>query len=83
MVPEDLEKQIKDIIAKVIEIGPEEIGPDADFINDLGVDSLKAIEITGAIEKAFKVVVPEEKIRDIRSLNQAVTFTKQLLEAKG
>ncbi len=82
MIPQDLEKQIQDIVAKVIEIEPQTIGPDADFINDLGVDSLKAIEITGAIEKAFKVVVPEEKIRDIRTLNQAISLTKQLLEAK-
>lgn len=83
MVPEDLTKQIIEIIAKVIEIEVAEITPDADFIDDLGVDSLKAIEITGAIEKAFKVIVPEEKIRDIRTLNQAVALTKQLLEAKG
>jgi len=82
VIPQDLEKQIQDIVAKVIEIEPQTIGPDADFINDLGVDSLKAIEITGAIEKAFKVVVPEEKIRDIRTLNQAISLTKQLLEAK-
>ncbi|MBU1113407.1 MAG: acyl carrier protein [Candidatus Omnitrophica bacterium] len=83
MVPQDLDKQIKEIIARVIELDAGEITPDADFINDLGVDSLKAIEITGAIEKAFRVVVPEEKIRDIRTLNQAVSLTKQLLEAKG
>jgi len=83
VVPQDLDKQIKEIIARVIELDAGEITPDADFINDLGVDSLKAIEITGAIEKAFRVVVPEEKIRDIRTLNQAVSLTKQLLEAKG
>ncbi len=83
MVPENLEQQVKEIVAKVIEIELEQITPDADFINDLGVDSLKAIEITGAIEKTFKIIVPEEKIRDIRTLNQAVSLTKQLLEAKG
>ncbi|MCF7908528.1 MAG: acyl carrier protein [Candidatus Omnitrophica bacterium] len=83
MVPEDLGKQIKDIVARVIEIELDQVTPDADFINDLGVDSLKAIEITGAIEKAFRVVVPEEKIRDIRTLNQAISLTQQLLQAKG
>jgi len=79
----DLENQIRGIIARVIELNSEEISADADFINDLGVDSLKAIEITGAIEKAFKIVVPEEQIRNIRSLNQAVVLTKELLKAKG
>lgn len=83
MVPEDLGKQIKDIVLKVIEMEADEVAADADFVNDLGVDSLKAIEITGAIEKAFRVVVPEEKIRDIRTLNQAITLTDQLLKEKG
>ena len=79
---EDLERQVKDIVAKVTEAELEEITPDADFINDIGVDSLKAIEITGAIEKAFKISVPEDQIRNIRTLSQAVALTKQLLEAK-
>ncbi len=83
MVPQDLDKQIKEIVARVIELDAAQITPDADFINDLGVDSLKAIEITGAIEKSFRVVVPEEKIREIRTLNQAIALTKQLLQAKG
>jgi len=83
VVPQDLDKQIKEIVARVIELDAAQITPDADFINDLGVDSLKAIEITGAIEKSFRVVVPEEKIREIRTLNQAIALTKQLLQAKG
>lgn len=82
MNSEELEKQIREIVAKVIEIPPEQINPNADFVNDLEVDSLKAIEITGAIEKAFRVVVPEDQIRNIRTLNQAIALTKQLLEAK-
>ena len=81
MEQQDVEKQVKAIVAKVIEIPEAEIGPDADFIDDLGVDSLKAIEITGAIEKTFKVVVPEEEIRNIRTLNQAIALTKKLLKA--
>ena len=81
MEQQDVEKQVKSIVAKVIEMPEAEIGPDADFIDDLGVDSLKAIEITGAIEKTFKVVVPEEEIRNIRTLNQAIALTKKLLNA--
>jgi len=81
MEQQNVEQQVKEIVSKVLEIPEAEIGPDADFIDELGVDSLKAIEITGAIEKAFKIVVPEEEIRNIRTLNQAITLTKKLLNA--
>lgn len=79
MTGEEIEQEVKEIVSRVIETPLEEIDPDADFINDLGADSLKAIEITGALEKRFKIVIPEEQIRNIRTVNQAIALTKQLL----
>jgi len=80
MTSEKLEQEIKEMISEVIELPLAEIDADADFVNDLGTDSLSAIEITGAIEKRYKVIIPEEQIRTIRTVNQAVVLTKKLLE---
>ena len=82
MTPQELEKRMKELVAKVINISPDKLPGDADFARDLDVDSMKAIEITGAIEKTFKIIVPEEQIRKIRTLNQATTLAKQLLNIK-
>ncbi|MFA4889434.1 MAG: phosphopantetheine-binding protein [Candidatus Omnitrophota bacterium] len=82
MTSQELEKEMKELVARVIGISPLKLLPDADFARDLDVDSMKAIEITGAIEKTFKIIVPEEQIRKIRTLNQATTLAKQLLNLK-
>ena len=82
MTSQELEKQMKELVAKTIGIAPDKLPGDADFARDLDVDSMKAIEITGAIEKTFKVIVPEEQIRKIRTLNQAISLAKQLLNIK-
>ena len=82
MTYEELKREITTMIARVIEMPVDEINPDADFVNELDVDSLKAIEITGAIEKRFRVVVPEEQIRNIRTVNQAISLAAQLLNIK-
>lgn len=82
MTSQELEKQIKELVASVIGIPTNKLDPDADFAKDLGVDSMKAIEITGAIEKTFRVIVPEEQIRKIRTLRQATDLAKQLLNIK-
>ena len=82
MTSEELKREITTMIAHVIEMPVDEINPDADFVNELDVDSLKAIEITGAIEKRFRVVVPEEQIRNIRTVNQAISLAAQLLNIK-
>ena len=80
MTDEELTKQVTELISKAIEIPVNKLNPDADFIEDLEVDSLKAIEITGALEKVFKIIIPEEKIRSVRTVNQAIALTKQILE---
>jgi len=80
MTDEELTKQVTELISKAIEIPVDKLNPDADFIEDLEIDSLKAIEITGALEKVFKIIIPEEKIRSVRTVNQAIALTKQILE---
>ena len=82
MTSQELEKRMKELVAKTIGISPEKLSLDADFARDLDVDSMKAIEITGAIEKTFKIIVPEDQIRQIRTLNQAITLSKTLLGIK-
>lgn len=72
------EEEIKNIVAEIIEIPAEKISPDADFFNDLSVDSLKAIEIVAAFEKKFRVIIPEQDIPNIRTLRQIIEYTKHL-----
>jgi len=82
MTGEQLEREVKEIIYQVIEMPMDEIDSNADFVNDLGTDSLSAIEITGAIEKKYKIIIPEEQIRNIRTVNQAIALTKKMLNVE-
>jgi acyl carrier protein len=68
------EEELKQMVSEIIEIPADKITPDADFFNDLGVDSLKAIEIVAAFEKRFRITVPEQEIPKIRSLRQVIDF---------
>lgn len=46
-----LENELKEIVAKIVEVDPEKITPEARFVEDLGMDSMMALEILAAIEK--------------------------------
>jgi len=74
----NFEEEIKQMVSEIIEIPIEKMNPDADFFKDLGVDSLKAIEIVAAFEKKFRVVIPERDIPNIRNLKQILEYTKKL-----
>ncbi|MCF6149024.1 MAG: acyl carrier protein [Candidatus Kuenenia sp.] len=78
---EEIEKGVTSIVAEVTELDEKEIWDkrDANFFQDLEIDSLLALEILALIEKKFKVQIPEEKLVDITSLSATIDLTKSVL----
>lgn len=82
MSENSVEKEIISIVSDVSGFDPEEIKPETNFYKDLEVDSVKAIEITVAIEKKFKISVRDEDVPNITTVNQAVELVTKLLKQK-
>jgi len=78
--PQDIENEIRNLIAKILEIEPEKITPEARFVEDLGMDSMMALEIVAAIEKKYKVTIPEEKLTKMGSLKDALELVKEYIK---
>jgi acyl carrier protein len=78
-VAENIEKEIVAIISDVSGFEPEEIRPETNFFEDLEIDSIKAIEITVAIEKKFRISVRDEDVPNITTVKQAVELVGELL----
>lgn len=76
---ENIEKEIISIISDVSGFDEEEITPETNLMKDLEVDSIKAIEITVAIKKKFKISVRDEDVPNITTVRQAVDFVKKLM----
>ncbi len=79
MAAGSVEKEIVSIISDVSGFAPEEITPEKNFFKDLEVDSIKAIEITVAIEKKFKISVRDEDVPKITTVKEAVALVEKLL----
>lgn len=79
---ENLEIEIKNLIAEIIEKDPAEVGPETKFVEDLGMDSMMALEILAAIEKRYKIAIPEEKLAELANLNQTVAVAREYLAKK-
>ena len=80
---ENIEKEIIAIISDVSGFEPEEIKPETNFFQDLEIDSIKAIEITVAIEKKFKIAVRDEDVPNITTVREAVALVNKLVEEKA
>jgi len=79
----DVEKDLISIISDVSGVDADEITPDKNFYKDLEVDSIKAIEITVAIEKKFKISVRDEDVPKITTVNEAIKLVNALLNQKN
>jgi acyl carrier protein len=65
---EEIKKEVKKLVSEITEVPEVQLKEDARFSEDLGVDSMMALEIVASIEKKYRVVIPEEKLPTIRSL---------------
>ncbi len=76
----DLEKQVRSLVAEIIELPEDKIKPDDRFVEDLGMDSMMALEILASIEKRFKVQIPEDYLAKITNLKDTVELIKERLK---
>jgi acyl carrier protein len=80
---DNISKEIISIIAEVSGFKPTEIKRNTNFGEKLEIDSIKAIEITVAIEKSFGISIRNEDVPNITTVNQAVLLTEKLLKEKS
>ena len=75
-----LEQDVKSLIADILEMEPEQIDPDAHLVEDLGMDSMMALEILATMEKRFKIKIPEDDLPKITTLNGAIALAKKYVK---
>jgi len=75
---EELKKEIKKLVSEIAEVSEEDLKEDAMFTEDLGIDSMMALEIIASLEKKYKLIIPEEKIPTIRSLKNVYDLLEEV-----
>lgn len=66
--------KMKDILVEQLECNPEDITVESLLVDDLGADSLDAIDIVMSVEDTFKVEVPDEIIEKIETVGDIVNY---------
>ncbi len=74
MEKSEVQKKVKEVVAKVINMDESAISDDANFIFDLGADSMQSLEMVAAFEEAFDIEMDEDKALEIQTIQDAVGF---------
>ena len=71
-------EKVKGVIVEQLGIDEAEVTMEANFTDDLGVDSLEIFEIVMSLEEAFEIEIPNEDIENIKDVKGIVKY----IEAK-
>jgi len=71
--------KIKQIIGNIAGLDPQSIGDADALVDDLKLDSLSLLEIGVDVDLAFKLNLPDERYKEIRTLPQMAALVEQRL----
>lgn len=76
-------EQVKKIIVEQLGVDDEEVVPSANFVDDLGADSLDLVELIMSLEEEFsnstkKIEIPDEDAEKLVTVQDAVDYIKDL-----
>ena len=66
--------EVKEILADQLDINIDDIEMTSDLQDDLGADSLDAIDVVMSVEDQYSIEVPDEVIKSIKTVEDIVSF---------
>jgi acyl carrier protein len=75
-----VEEKVKNIIVTQLRVEPEQVKPEAQFVNDLGADSLDTVELIMGFEDEFGIDIPDEQAEKIKTVGEAIEHIKAKLK---
>ncbi|MFP6858807.1 MAG: acyl carrier protein [Roseibacillus sp.] len=74
---ETSEAKIKEIIVEQLGVNADQVTREAKLIEDLGADSLDAVELVMAIEEEFGIEVPDEKAEKLQAVGDIIDYIEK------
>lgn len=72
--------EIKEILAEQLDIAIDDIELTSSLTDDLGADSLDAIDIVMSVEDQYSIEVPDETIEKMKTVEDIVAFIESNID---
>jgi acyl carrier protein len=69
--------RVKKVVVDQLNVEPDEVTPEATFVEDLRADSLDMVELSMAFEEEFQVDIPDEDAEKIKTVQDAVNYIEE------
>lgn len=65
---------VKEVIVQQLNVDAAQVKPEAEFVKDLGADSLDVVELVMALEEKFDIEIPDEQAEKISTVGDVVAY---------
>ncbi|HSV41348.1 MAG TPA: acyl carrier protein [Nocardioidaceae bacterium] len=73
----DVRAELAEIVNEVAGVDADDVQLEKSFIDDLDIDSLSMVEIVVAAEEKFGVRIPDEEVKNLKTVGDAVSFIER------
>ena len=73
----EIQTDLAAIVEDIAGVAADDVQPDKSFVEDLDVDSLSMVEIVVAAEEKFGVRIPDDQVKNLKTVGDAVTFIEK------
>ena len=75
----DVAERVRNVVARTLKVDYTLISDDARFVEDLGADSIKSVEMVAAFEEEFDIEMDDEAALGIKTVGKAVNFIRKMV----
>ena len=72
--------KIREIVVEQLGVDAEQVTPEANFVEDLGADSLDTVELIMAFEEEFDVEIPDTDAEKIKTVQDVMDYIESKKE---
>ena len=70
--------KVKELLVEELSVNAEDVTPDAELVNDLGINSLELADLIFLCEEKFSVQIDDEDIKDLITVGGVVNYLENL-----
>ena len=69
--------KIKEIVVEQLGVDADQVTPEANFVDDLGADSLDTVELIMAFEEAFDIEITDTDAEKIKTVQDVMDYIEE------
>lgn len=73
-------ERVKNLVVDQLGVDEDQVTPTASFTDDLGADSLDAVELVMALETEFHIEIPDEDAESLTNIEETVKYIQEKIE---